>query len=206
MWFPSPSPGPSFLDLAFAMSRSSLHSCGRSLLFWACLLISASLFALTALSPKLVRQQSLVRQWNANESHLAGLQAQIHVLERIADSMRRDPDYVARMTGVRQSSRLGIEDPLVPEGHRVPDQHQSESPQSVAQPPLTIWASVLPLMTRVALVPGFSFAGLSLSAALLVLGFVMPAHSRPQPIRRQPRRRFPFRLNWLRNRYRRAGT
>lgn len=71
-----------------------------SLAFWICLILSAVLFAIVALSPKFLVYLVLRNQFDHNQLRLVSLERQAGQLQRVIDAIRSDKDFAAEMTRV----------------------------------------------------------------------------------------------------------
>ena len=68
-----------------------------ALAFWLCLIVSAALYAVCALSPRVVEWTTLRHRHTENQVKLLDLQNQIKHLERVTDAIENDPDFAARL-------------------------------------------------------------------------------------------------------------
>jgi len=71
-----------------------------SLAFWLCLLVSAALFAVVALSPKFLVYLHLRSQFDVNQSRLVTLEHQAGQLQRVIDAIRGDKDFASELTRI----------------------------------------------------------------------------------------------------------
>jgi hypothetical protein len=70
---------------------------GVSLAFWGCLLVSAALYGMVALSPKLMTWLQVQHQYASNAAQLARLDANVEYLERVTDALQHDPGFAQRL-------------------------------------------------------------------------------------------------------------
>ena len=68
-----------------------------SLLFWFTLLISVMMYALVALSPKLAEWIQVRQQYTENAARLVQLEEHVDYLERVATTLRSDPEFALRL-------------------------------------------------------------------------------------------------------------
>ncbi len=168
----------------------------RSLSSWVCLLASLCLFALTVLAPKLMRHERLASLHASNARQMQDLQQQLDSLEQLAASIRRDPQLLARMTGVVPSNQEGLLDILVPEPHAAPTTPPGDTSHGLSASPL--W----PVIVRLTTVPLWQVTLLLLSAGLMILAFLIPAGVRQERGPRCRRSLGVTPLAWLLRRYR----
>ncbi len=71
-----------------------------SLAFWLCLLLSAALFGLVALSPKLFVYLQLRSQFDSNQSRLVHLELQADQLQRVIHAIKNDKDFASELTRI----------------------------------------------------------------------------------------------------------
>ena len=71
-----------------------------SLAFWLCLLLSAVLFAIVALSPKLFIYLQLRSQFDANQSRLVSLERQADQLQRVVHAIGNDKEFASELTRI----------------------------------------------------------------------------------------------------------
>jgi hypothetical protein len=81
-------------------ARETLWGMMISLGFWFCLLISAVLFAVVALSPKLLTYLQLRHQFDSNQLQLVALERQAGQLRRVVEAVRDDEDFAAELTRI----------------------------------------------------------------------------------------------------------
>ncbi len=88
-----------------------------SLLFWFTLLISVMMYALVALSPKLAEWIQVRQQYAQNAARLVQLEEHVDYLERVAITLRSDPEFAQRLAAAsipgRSSGRQLV--PVTPE-------------------------------------------------------------------------------------------
>ena len=81
-----------------------------SLLFWSCLLIAATCYALVALAPKLVTHFGIREDRYANQVRLVALERQVSYLERVVQALESDPAFAAQLARIDfDASRPGEE-------------------------------------------------------------------------------------------------
>lgn len=71
-----------------------------SLLFWACLLLAASLFASVALAPKLAETLRLQDLYTVNQLKLVSVERQNEQLQRVVEAIQHDKDFATEMTRI----------------------------------------------------------------------------------------------------------
>ena len=71
-----------------------------SLLFWLCMVVSAILFGMVSLSPKLLVYLQLRSQFDANQRKLVALETQADQLQRVIDAMQTDKEFAAELTRI----------------------------------------------------------------------------------------------------------
>ncbi len=81
-----------------------------SLLFWACLVVSGTLYAGVALSPKVFGYLTLKHAHYENQVRLVTLERQTQYLGRVIDALESDPDFADQLARVDfDASRPGDE-------------------------------------------------------------------------------------------------
>lgn len=91
-----------------AMISQTVGSLLISVSFWMVLLLSASLYAAVALSPKLADWINVRQQYLSNAVRLKQLEDEADYLERVAAALKSDPEFAKRM--VRANQNPGTED------------------------------------------------------------------------------------------------
>ena len=71
-----------------------------SLLFWLCMAISAILFGMVSLSPKLLVYLQLRSHFDVNQRKLVALETQADQLQRVIDAMQTDKEFAAELTRI----------------------------------------------------------------------------------------------------------
>ena len=71
-----------------------------SLLFWLCIIVSAILFGMVSLSPKLLVYLQLRSQFDINQRKLVALETQADQLQRVIDAMQTDKEFAAELTRI----------------------------------------------------------------------------------------------------------
>ena len=71
-----------------------------SLLFWACLLLAASLFASVALAPKLTETLRLRDLYTVNQLKLVSVERRNEQLQRVVEAIQHDKDFATEMTRI----------------------------------------------------------------------------------------------------------
>lgn len=71
-----------------------------SVLFWACLLLAAGLFAVAALAPKLQTNLKLNRHYYENQAQLVAMERETQSLQRVIEALQTDPDFVDELARV----------------------------------------------------------------------------------------------------------
>jgi cell division protein FtsB len=89
-----------------------------SLLFWLALLAAIGVYALVALSPKLLAYLDLRQEHQANQVQLVRVEHQIDDLRQIAVSLKQDPDFVRKLANVEfgaarpDEEHIPVDEPL----------------------------------------------------------------------------------------------
>jgi hypothetical protein len=68
-----------------------------SLLFWLCIIVSAVLFGVVSLSPKLLVYLQLRSQFDMNQRKLVALENQAGQLQRVIEAMQHDKEFAAEL-------------------------------------------------------------------------------------------------------------
>lgn len=68
-----------------------------SLLFWLCLFAAIGMYAVCALSARVVVWADLDREHRTRQAELIGRQREVRHLQRVADALETDPDFAARL-------------------------------------------------------------------------------------------------------------
>ena len=137
--------------------------------FWLCLIVSAALYALCALSPRIVEWTSLQHRSVENQVELIGLQNQIKHLERVAAAIETDPEFAARLArsefgGVARSGEQIPLPPALDYDPRVP--REIKRPQVAGLP----W--YLPLLQRITDDGELRLRALGAAACLTLFAFL----------------------------------
>lgn len=155
-----------------------------ALSFWLCLLVSAALYGLCALSPRIVEWATLRQRYLENQVELVGLQGQIKHLERVVDAMETDPEFAARLA---RSEFGGV----VSNGDRVPLPtaigYDPRAPRTEERPRIAGLPWYVPLLERVADDGGLRLRSLGAAAGLMLFAFLF-LQDRSLRILRIPRR------------------
>jgi cell division protein FtsB len=89
-----------------------------SVLFWLTLLAAVSVYALVALSPKLLTYLELRQEYLAQQVQLVRVEHQIDDLRAIAVSLKQDPDFVRKLASVEfgaarpDEEHIPVDEPL----------------------------------------------------------------------------------------------
>jgi hypothetical protein len=146
-----------------------------SLAFWVCLFVSVFLYALVALSPKVVRCAQRAEELARMQQHLCDLRRQVDFGERLTQEWASHPEFQASLTrGLSTAAGADGRRIFVEEGLRFQDRPTtysdevhpatSESSQRTNQLPLRIAQAIAGSRLLQAV-------GLTLAAALLVAAF-----------------------------------
>ncbi len=68
-----------------------------SLLFWACLLVSVALFAITVLSPKVLAFLELEKEYHQNQVRLVRLERQVEYFDKVASALQSDTEFAKEL-------------------------------------------------------------------------------------------------------------
>src|SRR5258705_13685823 len=68
-----------------------------ALLFWACLLVSVSLFALTVLSPKVLALSALEKEYHDNQVKLVDLERKVEYFQKVASALQTDAEFAKEL-------------------------------------------------------------------------------------------------------------
>ena len=100
------------------IEQSETHSSWTtSLAFWLALLAAIGVYALVALSPKLLTYIQLRQDYQAKQRRLVSIEHEVDDLDQVVDSLTRDPEFVRKLARVEFGSRR-------PEEVRIPlDEH-----------------------------------------------------------------------------------
>ncbi len=77
-----------------------------SLAFWLTLVTAAGMYAAVSLSPKLVQWMMVRQQLTSNALRLQQLENEADYLERVADALKKDPEFAERLVRATQSPAL----------------------------------------------------------------------------------------------------
>jgi cell division protein FtsB len=81
-----------------------------SLLFWLAVLAAAGMYALVALSPKVLAWHEERERWRSNQERLVRLERKVHYLKQVAQALESDPEFAAELARVElNASRPGDE-------------------------------------------------------------------------------------------------
>ena len=87
-----------------------------SVAFWLALLVAVAMYALVALSPKLVVYLDAKNQWRENQNRLVQLESKVNYLGRVKDALQNDPEFASELARIElNASRTG--DERIPVGH-----------------------------------------------------------------------------------------
>ena len=81
-----------------------------SLAFWLALLAAVGVYALVALSPKLLNYIQLQHDYRATQVRLVTLEHEVADLTQVVDSLSRDPDFVRKLANVEFGARRAGEE------------------------------------------------------------------------------------------------
>ena len=141
-----------------------------SLGFWFCLLISAALFAVVALSPKLLSYLHLRNQYDTNQVHLVALERQAGQLQRVIDAIRGDKDFASELTRIELDAVRPDEEVIPVDVALKLDARPAESPATIPETTLP-WYE--PIVKYLAGDSKFRISLLGAAAALVVISFTM---------------------------------
>ena len=85
---------------AHEQSPDTISGLVISLLFWLCMVVSAILFGMVSLSPKLLVYLQLRGQFDMNQRKLVALENQADQLQRVIDAMQNDKEFAAELTRI----------------------------------------------------------------------------------------------------------
>ncbi|TXT18942.1 MAG: hypothetical protein FD138_4391 [Planctomycetota bacterium] len=88
-----------------------------SLAFWLALLAAIGMYALVALSPKLLSFIQLRHDYHATQVRLAGLEHEVEDLNQVVDSLSRDADFVRKLASVEFGARRAGEERIAVDEH-----------------------------------------------------------------------------------------
>jgi cell division protein FtsB len=81
-----------------------------SLLFWLAVLAAAGMYALVALSPKVLAWHEERERWHGNQERLVRLERKVLYLKHVAQALESDPEFAAELARVElHASRPGDE-------------------------------------------------------------------------------------------------
>lgn len=164
----APSSRKSSTEDALDETAESGGSWGASLAFWVCLVVSATVYALVALSPKLLTFVTLNQQYHENQLRLVAVEKQVEHLERVIDALENDPGFS------RELARVDF-DAGSPDEHRIPVESQLALGNRFPRPDLSVDVPELPWYTpMIATIATNRQLGTSLliiDAALLLFAF-----------------------------------
>lgn len=104
-----------------------------SLLFWTSLIVAATLYAVVALSPRLLTSLDLGREFYLNQVKLVSLEGEVEELERVRQALQNDPKFAAELARIELGvSTPGDEQILVEESLRLGAQ-KSRDKEIIAQ-------------------------------------------------------------------------
>ena len=153
-----------------------------SLSFWLCLFAAAALYAIVALSPKLLAHVTLNREYLSNQWRLVSLERQVGHLQKVIDAEKNDPGFV------REQARTDLEI-TGPDEQRIPVASHlhlkigTGNPDLAAPPGDLPWYA--PLLAFVVRSKSTSNLFLGLAAALVLYAFTLLRDSDfcPGPLR-----------------------
>lgn len=144
------------------------ESCVASVAFWLCLVLTAAVYSLVTLSPRLLTYVTLNHQHHENQLKLVTLEKQVARLTRVIDALEHDPLFAQEL--VRADFDAGR-----PDEQRIPVDSQLSLAGPFDAPDLTIAAPALPwytpMIASVASNPKMSTGLLIMDAALLLFAF-----------------------------------
>jgi cell division protein FtsB len=81
-----------------------------SVLFWLAVLAAAGMYALVALSPKVLAWHDERERWRKNQERLVRLERKVEYLKQVANALESDPEFAAELARVElHASRPGDE-------------------------------------------------------------------------------------------------
>ncbi|MFM9966440.1 MAG: septum formation initiator family protein [Planctomycetaceae bacterium] len=88
------------------IEHSDRHSSWTiSLAFWLALLAAIGVYALVALSPKLLTYLQLRQDYQAKQRRLVSIEHEVEDLGQVVDSLTRDPEFVRKLASVEFGAR-----------------------------------------------------------------------------------------------------
>ena len=88
------------------LDQSDAHaSWTTSLAFWLALLAAIGVYALVALSPKLLTYIQLRQDYQAKQRRLVRIEHEVEDLDQVVDSLVRDPEFMRKLASVEFGSR-----------------------------------------------------------------------------------------------------
>lgn len=187
------------------MVESAAHAWATSLLFWGSLLISATLYAGVALSPKVLAWSELKREYFENQVRLVTLERQVKYLGRVVDALENEPEFTAQLARIDFDAarpgdeRITVDSPLSLDSRDL-------QPVTVAAP--SHLSLAVPLLKHLTERGELRRALLTAAAALTVFAFTFfpetSGHSEEEVARSAPRPRGWG--EWMRRRYRSTAT
>ena len=141
-----------------------------SLAFWLCLVLSAALFAVVALSPKFLVYLQLRGQFDANQVRLVSLETQAERLQRVIDAIRNDKDFASELTRIEFDAVRPDEEVIPVDSTLELDNRALAVPESAMEPARKWYAPIVQFVandrnTRVTL--------LGSAAILIVISFTI---------------------------------
>jgi hypothetical protein len=178
-----------------------------SLAFWCCLTLSAALFALVFLAPRLRTLRDLGRQYDGLQSELVASERHVDYLHKVVDALRDDPDFASELAradfgGSGTQERIAVSAPLsLNAGPRSDQNFAPDVPRSLSQ-------RVLDTTMLDSLSDDRSVRGSLLAAASLVVlvAFTLLCDSRPRLRKVDPAAWRARCRQWFVERYKDART
>ncbi|MBC7816783.1 MAG: septum formation initiator family protein [Planctomycetaceae bacterium] len=100
------------------IEQSDTHSSWTiSLAFWLALLAAIGVYALVALSPKLLTYIQLRQDYEAKQRRLVSIEHEVEDLNHVVDSLARDPEFVRKLASVEFGARRPGEERIPVDEH-----------------------------------------------------------------------------------------
>jgi cell division protein FtsB len=106
------------IDTEPTTNAPTLRAWLTSLLFWFAVLAAAGMYALVALSPKVLAWQEERARWRENQERLVWLERKVDYLKQVAQALESDPEFAAELARIELNAsrpgdeRLPVEGPL----------------------------------------------------------------------------------------------
>lgn len=147
---------------------SAVQGWVTSLLFWLCLLLSATMFASVALAPKLLAWLTLKHEHYTHQVRLVEMERKVTYLGRVVDAMENDPEFASQLARVDFDAvrpgdeRIAVDSTLSLDG-------RERQPEVPAVPRTT--SLLTPLLHQITDRPELRRALLTIAAVLILFAF-----------------------------------